>query len=250
MKKKYIYLLVSIICINLNAQDVQTIQSINIIDCPTAAILDKGSFLTGLNVYHNGGLLGLMEVGVTNRIMFGISYGGTNIIGTGPVDWNPRVGVNIRYRLFNEQETFPAICIGYDNQGKGVYVDSLKRYLEKSKGVYAAISKSYCFLGTFAIHAGANYSFENNDGDKDINGYLGFEKSINDELSIFAEYDLAINDNKDNGIGEGKGYLNAGIKWSLDGRFFIDFIWKNILKNNNLYPYSSREIRLNYVEYF
>ncbi len=231
------------------AQNKETPQSINIIDCPTAALLGRGSFLTGLYVYNDGGLMGLMEVGVTNRIMFGISYGGTNLIGTGPVEWNPQVGVNIRYRLIDERLMFPALSIGYDSQGRGAFVDSLDRYQEKSKGLFIAGSKSFIFLGTFAIHGGINYSFEREDNDKDLNGFLGFEKSINEEFSLFAEYDLAINDNTGKSLGDNSGYLNAGIKWTFQGKLYIDFLWKNILKNNKTHPYSSRVIRISYVEY-
>ena len=232
----------------VNGQDIN--QSISIIDCPTAGLLNRGSFMTGLNTYDNGGIMGLLEVGVTNRIMFGISYGGTNIIGSGTVDWNPQVGVNIRYRLINEYLTFPAVSVGYDNQGKGAYIDSLDRYSEKSKGLYLAVSKSFRFIGTFALHGGLNYSFERDDGDKDLNGYVGMEKSINEELGLFVEYDLAMNDNTGRSIGDGKGYLNAGLKWSMQNKFYLEFIWKNVLENNKYNHQSGRVIRMSYIEYF
>ncbi len=231
-------------------QTSEAVQSLYMIDCPTSATLERGSFLTSLIAYNNGGLLGTIEVGITNRMMFGISYGGTNIIGTGPINWNPQVAVNIRYRIIDEQIGFPAIAIGYDGQGRGAYVDSLSRYIIKSKGLYATASKSFRFLGILAFHGGLNYSFENKDKDKDINMFAGVEKSINEGLSLFAEYDLATNDNTGHSIGDGKGYLNAGLKWTFQGKLHIDFVWKNILKNNKLYPYSGREIHLGYVEYF
>ena len=225
-------------------------QSLSIVDCPTAGTLARGSFMTSLHSYNDGGLLGIIQVGISDRIMFGISYGGTNIIGTGPVEWNPQVGVNGRYRAIDETEGLPAFSVGYDGQGRGIYSDSLNRYLEKSKGIYIAASKSFRFLGFLALHGGLNYSFEHEDGDKDIDGWFGIEKGLNDELSLYAEYDLAINDNSVKSIGKGKGYLNAGFKWSFQGKLQIDFVWKNILKNNTMRPYSSREIRLGYVEFF
>jgi hypothetical protein len=226
------------------------VQSIWVIDCPSAATLERGSFMFGIEAYADGGILSRIHVGLTDRILLGISYGGTNVIGTGEVEWNPNVGVDIRYRLFNEEITFPAVSIGFNNQGRGVYIDSLNRYTEKSKGAFLAISKSYEFLGFMAIHGGINYSFEHGDGDKDISGYVGMEKSINEELGIYAEYDFALNDNTSASIGDGKGYLNAGLKWSFEGQLFIDFLLKNILKNNTLDPYSSREIRISFVQYF
>ena len=250
MQKIIVFIFVLVICHQIIAQDTETVQSVYIIDCPTAASLERASFMTGIHAYDQGGILGLIQVGLTDRLMFGISYGGTNIIGSGAPEWNPLIGVNVRYRLFEEQLAFPAISFGYEGQGKGAYVDSLKRYNEKSKGLFVVASKSFELLGPFAIHGGVNYSFEGKDGDKDLNGFIGLEKSINEEIGIFAEYDLAWNDDTGRSIGDGKGYLNAGVKWSFQGRLFIDFVWKNILENNSFNSHSSREIRINYVEYF
>jgi hypothetical protein len=249
MKKLKILIIILAISTILNAQG-NEVQSIWIIDAPSAATLERGSFMVGVDAYAYGGILGRVHVGLTDRVMFGISYGGTNLIGTGDVEWNPNLGVDVRYRLFNEQLTFPAISIGFNNQGRGAYIDSLSRYTEKSKGLFASASKSFNFLGTFAIHGGANYSFEHGDDDKDVSGFIGLEKSINEELGLYAEYDFALNDNTSNSIGDGKGYLNASVKWSFAGQLFIDFLWKNILKNNSFDPNSSREIRLSFVQYF
>lgn len=248
--KKYLLLIVTFTMFSQGFAQTPVAQSLMLIDCPTAGTLDRGSFMTSLHSYDSGGLLGTIQVGISDRIMFGISYGGSNIVGTGPVDWNPKVGVNIRYRAIDETQGLPAFSIGYDGQGRGAYNRELDRFLEKSKGVYLVASKSFRFLGFFAIHGGVNYSFEHEDGDKDLDAYVGLEKGINDELSLFGEYDLAMNDNSVRSIGDGKGYLNAGLNWSFQGKLNIGFVWKNILKNNSDRPYSSREIRLGYTEYF
>ena len=236
--------------ISAKAQNIEAVKSISIIDCPSAATLERGSFLGVLYMYNDGGMLGYLDVGITNRMMFGISYGGANLIGSGSVDWNPQVAVNIRYRIIDEALAFPAIAIGYDGQGHGKYLDSLGRYEEKSKGLFAVASKSFNFLGTLAFHGGINYSFERKDNDKDLNGFVGIEKSLNPELSLFAEYDFGMNDNTGRSIGQGKGYLNAAVKWTFQKKLQIDFLWKNILKNNSLVKGSSREIRISYIEYF
>ena len=236
--------------LSVYSQNIEAVKSISIIDCPTAATMERGSFMGILQAYADGGLLGYLEVGLTNRMMFGISYGGKNIIGAGAIDWNPVVGVNVRYRVIDEALAFPAIAIGYDGQGHGAYIRSLKRYEEKSKGAYVAASKSFNFLGPWAIHGGINYSFERADNDKDLNGFVGLEKSFNNELSLFVEYDLGMNDNTGRSIGDGKGYLNAALKWTFQKKLQIDFLWKNILKNNTMIKGSSREIRIGYIEYF
>jgi hypothetical protein len=234
----------------LMAQDALIVEPLDLIDMPTAGTLMRGSFQAQLLAYANGGLLGGLEVGLTDRFMFGISYGGTNLIGRGAVDWNPQVGATVRYRLLEEDLNIPALTLGYDSQGYGAYIDSLQRYMNKSLGVFAVLSKNYEFLGNFGVHGGINYSFENKDGDKDLNFFVGADKSLNPELSLVAEYDFAINDNTGKAVGRGNGYLNAALRWIFAGRLQIDFIMKNILNNTDKISSISREIRITYVEIF
>jgi len=248
--KLQIILFVILFTVIAGAQDLSLVEPTSLIDTPTAGTLLRGSFKSEIRAYSQGGVLGGIDVGITDRLMFGIAYGGTNLIGEGEIDWNPYPGVNVRYRLFEEDLSVPALVFGYDSQGYGMYVDSTNRYSEKSRGIFVSASKNFAFLGTFGIHGGVNYSFENDDGDRDLNLYAGFDKTINPELLIVAEYDLALNDNDTRSLGAGNGYLNVGIKWIFAGKMNIDFLLKNILENKNNHPHMSREIRISYVEVF
>jgi hypothetical protein len=230
-------------------QDYEVVEPVMLINKPTAGTLMKGSFRANLLAYPEGGILGGLDAGVTDRLMFGISYGGTNVIGTGTVIWNPQVGVNIRYRIIEEGYTNPAITMGYDSQGYGSFIDSTKRYQEKSVGLFGVVSKNFNLLGFLGLHGGVNYSFERQD-DKSLNLFVGFDKSINPELSIACEYDFALNDNEDDALGSGKGYLNATLHWTFAGRLRLDFMLKNILKNRKDVPSMSRAIRISYIEIF
>ncbi len=247
MKKLFLNL---ILPFTLLAQDAQIVEPLDLIDMPTAGTLLRGSFRAQLRAYAGGGLLGGLEVGLTDRFMFGISYGGTNLIGRGPVDWNPQVGATVRYRLFEEDYNLPAITLGYNSQGYGAYLDSLERFMNKSLGIFAVLSKNYELLGNFGIHGGINYSFEHKDGDKDMNFFVGIDKSLNPELSLTAEYDFAVNDNDGNSVGSGKGYFNTALRWIFAGRLQIDFILKNILLNSEKFSSIAREIKITYVEIF
>ena len=100
------------------------------------------------------------------------------------------------------------------------------------------------------IHAGVNYSLEREDGDDDPSGYVGLDKTLNAELSLLVEYDFAINDNADNSIGSGNGYLNAGVRWTFAHKLDIEFDIKNLIENSKQNPMPSRELRLVYLEYF
>jgi len=247
MKKCVLFLLLPII---IWSQDAAIVEPIQLIDFPTAGTLMRGSFNAHLRAYAHGGILGGVDVGLTDRFMIGLSYGGTNIIGMGAVNGNPQVGAHVRYRLFEEDFAVPAITIGYNSQGYGSYIDTLKRYQNKSTGAFAVVSKNFEFLGLLGLHGGINYSFENTDGDKDLNCFVGFDKSINPELILMAEYDFAFNDNSGNAIGTGEGYLNAALKWIFAGKLQIDFILKNILNNRDKFSSISREIRISYIEIF
>ena len=248
--KKLILCILLLTAVIVTGQDLSLVEPTSLIDTPTAGTLMRGSFQTEIRAYSDGGLLGSIDVGITDRLMLGLSYGATNLIGTGDVDGNPQPGVHLRYRMIEEELMFPALVIGYDSQGFGAYIDSTERYSEKSPGIFVSASKNFIFLGTFGIHGGVNYSLENKDGDKDLNLFCGFDKSINPELLFIAEYDFAINDNNTKSLGAGNGYLNVGLKWIFAGKLNIDFLMKNLLKNKNDRPHMSREIRISYVEIF
>ena len=221
-----------------------------LIDIPVAKTSTLGSVEAKLRMYSGGGMITSISVGLTQRFTLGASYGGENIIGTGKINMDPQPCVHVKYLLFEEQYLSPALVIGFNSQGYGGYDKELERYAIKSKGFFTVFSKNTSFLGGLGLHAGANYSLETKDGDKDPNFFVGCHKWLNPELVILAEYDTAINDNNDNAIGSGKGYLNAGVRWSFEQQFFVEFNWKNILENRENVPGSSREIRMIYVAHF
>lgn len=221
-----------------------------LMDVPVAKTLPAGGIETVLRMYPNGGLLTSLMVGIADRFSLGVSYGGENIIGTGKANMNPQPCVHVKYLVMEERFLSPALLIGFNSQGYGAYSKELDRYRMKSRGLYAVVSKNTSFLGGLGIHAGINYSLETKDGDSDPNLFAGCHKFINSDLVILCEYDTAINDNSDNAIGSGKGYLNAGVRWSFEQRLFLEFAWKNILENGDKIPGSSREVKLVYMTYF
>ncbi|HQT92000.1 MAG TPA: YjbH domain-containing protein [Candidatus Kryptobacter bacterium] len=225
------------------------VESRYLIDMPTAGILHNGMIGMSVHFYEQSGVLMSLEAGAFNRLTFGLSYGGANVIGSGAVDWNKLPGVNIRFRLLDETADFPALTLGYDSQGKDVYVPEYSRYLYKSPGFFAAASKYFTMLGYLGIHGGVNYSLENGDGNRNVNFYVGADKTIGSDISIVAEYNFGLNDNMTDTTGlarPGPGYLNAGIKWSVGNGFTVEFDYKNLL--NLKKTGSLRTIRIEYVQ--
>lgn len=206
-------------------------QPLYVVDAPTAGLLTRASMQIRAYVYGGGGVLTGVSVGVTDYLNFGITYGGGNVIGTGSVDMNPRPEVNARARIIQETMVVPAIAMGFDSQGQGAYIDSLERYEQKSRGLYAVASKNWDLLGPFSLHGGLNYSFEGRDFDSDPNIFLGLLKVFG-PIDIRLEYDFALNDNEAKGGDfetENHGYLNAGIGWNINQNFRVEIDARDIL---------------------
>lgn len=207
------------------------IQFTEMVDLPTAGTLNRGSYDIHLRMQPVGGLLFGFGFGLFDKLNFGFSYGGDNVIGYGNIDWNPQPGFAIKYRIFDESYYMPAIALGFDNQGFGPWAGS--RYMVKSRGFYAAASKNYKFLGTLAFHGGVNYCMEDRQGSENtLDAYAGLEKSLNNELWLVAEFDAALNDRtRDHQFGEGYGYLNAGVRWLFSNRLMLEADLRNLLRN-------------------
>lgn len=221
----------------------------SLIDMPSAGVLEKGFVGTTTDILPYGVLIAKIEAGVYDNLSFGISYGGANIIGSGSPRWYKLPGVTVRFRLFNESVTFPAITLGFDSQGKGEYFDSSGRYEIKSPGFFAAGSKNFEFLGYMSLHGNVNYSLETKDGDNFLNISAGIEKTIGPNFSVLMEYDFAFNDNTSDIYGSGNGYLNLGFRWSMGEGFTIGFDLRNLLDNKKWSAGSAdRAIRIEYIK--
>lgn len=231
-------------------------QLTRLVDSPTAGLVEKGRFGVDLRLFPNGGVMGQLDAGVLRRLAIGISYGGSGIIGDDDIDWYPRVEAAVRYRVVEESQGWPAFLVGFETQGHGAYQSP--RYQIKSKGLFLALSKNYLSaMGQFGVHGGLNVSREDDD-DGGLSGWLGLDKTVNEELSVVAEYDFALNDNDDDALGSGRGYLNAGFHWSAVPNISIGFLLKNVFKNGDEDRGSpggpdgdmSRELSVRYTEHF
>ena len=261
------YIMVSVIillcCTLLTAQELT-----QLIDIPTAGILQKGEVSFPISITKNGGISFGAGVGIIPKLMFGLEYGGENILGVSKPKGNPYPGVFVKYRIFDESPIMPAIAIGFDSRGYGSFIDSVKiddsiektdsinyedvnRFEIKSKGFYAVASRNFNFLGNLGFHIGANFSTERDDKDENINFFIGMDKSINPQISMLIEYDFAFNDNGESGhdenysFGEGEGYLNTALLFNCTENLVIKIYFRDLL--NNQYDYPDRAITIQYT---
>ncbi|MGA9408244.1 MAG: hypothetical protein WBW71_14010 [Bacteroidota bacterium] len=229
-----------------SAGDAANIEPRYVIDMPTAGLIKRGAFAMDVDFFENGGMTVGLTAGALDRLNFGISYGGTGIIGHDIITMQKLPGVSLKYRLFDETMEMPAIALGFDSQGKETYIDSLERFTIKSRGFFASASKNYSFMGNLSFHGGANYSLENKDGNKAVDFFAGAEKSLGSDISLLAEYDFGLNDNI-GVVGKGNGYLNTGMRWSWGNGFTLGFDLKNLVRNQNNVTIGNRTIHVEYV---
>jgi len=218
-----------------------------IIDVPATGVMEKGFVGVSMDAMPMGVIITKIEVGVFTDFSFGISYGGANVIGEGTIDWYKLPGVNIRYRILNETEQLPALAIGFDSQGKGIYHSGDSRFDIKSPGFFASVSRNFNFLGYLNLVGSLNYSLERKDGDKDVNIAIGLEKTIGSQVSFLAEYNFGTNDNTGDAYGNGSGYLNIGARFSTGGGFTFGIDLRNMLDNRKVN--GSKADRAIFVEY-
>ncbi len=218
---------------------------IYLIDMPTGNILHPGDMKGSLRFYEEGGMLGRLSVGISNRMMFGVSYNADNLIGEKIIQWSRIPGVHFAYRLKEESLRSFSLVIGVDTQGYGNYwrqedyPDSLKsltetqhqlnRYSIKSKGLYIVASRSFKKFRYVNLHVGVNRSLEKSDRDTDPNFFMGVCVQMAKDLALLVEYDMAVNDNRLQDVESDRGYLNAGIRWTFEKHLFIELDLKNLL---------------------
>jgi hypothetical protein len=225
-----------------------------LVDFPTAGTLPRASFDVEIDAYSGGGILSYINIGLHDRFMLGISYGGEGILGDGDVEWNERPDYLVKLRLVDENIAFPAIAVGFESQGTGIYNDSLERYQFKAPGFYMVVSKGYRTLSWVSgVHAGVNLNTieDSKDGDNDISFFAGFDITFNRNLSLVGEYQAALNDDGgDSPYGRGRGYLNFGVTWTFSDRLQLGAIFKDLLINTRVAESITRELRITYTERF
>ncbi|MCH7496913.1 MAG: hypothetical protein IH971_03565 [Candidatus Marinimicrobia bacterium] len=247
----------------------------NLVTVPTAGTPQRGMFEVELLMQRDGGVLGRLGVGFSDRFSLGLSYSVQRFIGDDTISFQPLPEAQLKYRVIDESFSLPAIAIGLDSQGRGEFweatIDSangnpqiaMARYDVKAIGLYLVVSKNWQIFGNFGSHLGLSKNvWESDDVENGLNLFVGFDKDIAPGLGVFLEYNAALDDNgyeakitrdklKELTVGKGKGYLNAGIRWHLASNFYMEVDLNDILVNKGGgVQYFSRELKVVYSEIF
>lgn len=227
-----------------------------LIDAPTAYSLPRGSFDLNFAVHAGGGLIAATNIGLSDFLMVGFSYGANGVFSQENPQYNPSVEFSVKWRLTEETNTLPALAMGFTSQGSGPFLEAYDRPTYKPKGFYGVFSKQIAIASyAWEWHGGVNYSIESEENvdksDKGVNLFAGLSTRLRDNLSFAAEYDFALDDNR-SGLpyGRGRGYLNMALKWSYFDNLHIEFTARDLLGNRREVESFERGLRIVYLEFF
>lgn len=245
----YIILIISLLPVTLlsegSAGEDATFESRRIVDMPTAGIIPKGTFEVNAFLMQSGGMMTEFAASPFENFLLGVSFGGSNIIGTSTPSFQDFPGVQIKYRILDETKSFPALALGLNSQGLGLYNDSLSRYQTASPGFYIASSKSFKWpVGLVYVHAGINYSLEPLPDDRSVNFYFGAEQTIYKRISIGAEFNANLEDNSYSM--DSKGLLNFQVKWAASENLTVTLMFRDAFAN---FKASNSLVRFFGIEY-
>ncbi len=246
----------------------------NLVTIPTAGTLQRAQFEVEMLMQTGGGVLGRVAIGLSDQFSLGMSYGVQRFIGNQkPIFNRPMPEAQLKFRLIDESYNMPAIALGIDTQGRGIFqeipldtITTVERYEVKAIGIYLVVSKNWQALGNLGLHGGiSKNALEADQTDNDINLFIGLDKDLIPGFSLYLEFNAALDDNdydideinlhtlSEITVGKGKGYLNAGLRWNVGSGLALEVDLNDILVNKagqfEWYNFS-RELKVVYNEFF
>jgi hypothetical protein len=215
---------------------------VEMIDIPTAGILDYYGFQVKTRFYSGGGVLGALNFGVLERLNLGAAMTVDRLVGSDSGIKMRRPEIQVKFRFFDGGYYIPAAAVGYD--GQGYYYDpSAKKYLEKGKGLYLVSSKEIGVPG-LVMHGGLNVpDFDNNY----LFGFLGMNYTLEDKVAFMVEYDSMFHS-------DDPSRLNAGTRIYITPYFQLDLAIREIGRNgkfaNGLSRKAERIVQMKYTTSF
>lgn len=221
------------------------------VDSPTAGLLGHGEYYIQGRMGPSSSILLGLRVGIRNRVHLGVSFGMQEVFSYESIEVNDQVGFNIRLRLIQE-ESHPALALGFDSQGTGAYYEELERYERKSKGFYAVLSRNWRIpVGNVTLDGGLNYSLETKDDDKGPNVFAAVDWIVIQGLELILDFDAALDDNKNTDtLGGGGIYLDAAIRATYGENLAMMLIFRDLTRNFEPVRKVGREFEIAFVDFF
>jgi hypothetical protein len=225
-------------------------EPIYMIDSPTAGLLGHGEYNIQGRLGPESAILMGLRIGVKNRLHLGVSFGMQEVFSYESISVNDQVGFQARLRLI-EEDAHPALAVGFNSQGTGIFDEDLERYERKSEGFYAVISRNWRTpAGELSLHGGGNYSLENQDQDS-ANLFGAVDLEVIPGLEFILDLDAALNDNKDDTqYGGGGIYLDGAIRVTYGEKLSMMLIFRDLTQNFRPERRVGREFEVAFYDLF
>jgi hypothetical protein len=208
---------------------------VEVMDIPTADILDPMTYSTSFRFYNDGGLMSRLIIGPLKRVNLGVSFDAQRVIGGGDPHMI-RPSLFFKVKAYDGSDFLPAFALGYDNQGY-LYQESSKDFLHQPKELYF-VGSHEIFVTQFELHAGMNVN--QLDSDATLHGFFGGTFKVTPNFQLLAEYDNIRNAPENR--------ANLGGRYWIAPYFNIDFGARNVGRKS--VDGAERILRLNYVGRF
>jgi hypothetical protein len=188
--------------------------NIEAIDTPTANSIDLGSYAFSVRLYEGGSILTRLYYGIIMEdLTLGLSFDTENLVGTESVSIR-RPFLYIKLPLYSGDQKWPAISMGFDEQGLGRYDDDINEYEIPPMGFFFVFTKLGIYPGlNFSAGMNANYSLVR-DAEEKIMGFCSADFMIGPEFMLLAEVKE---------IQPWNSYVNAGAKYFLTPELNFEF---------------------------
>jgi hypothetical protein len=185
-----------------------------LVDVPTAEVVDHYGFMTTFRFYTGGGVLSRAHFGVLPRLNVGFGLDAEHFVGGETIDLN-RPTLNVRFRFFDGRRSLPALALGYDGQGH-FFDKSIDRYRQREKGLYLAGSGEF-LIPDLSLHGGVNiYDFHNDH----VYGFAALNYLVQDTVGFLAEWDN-IRRGRDSRV-------NLGGRFHVTPSFYVDVAGRDL----------------------
>jgi hypothetical protein len=192
------------------------------IDNPLPVMLYHGEVFIHIKEEPIDHLSAKIGVGIWNGIILSTSFGGTNIVGYGEIDWDDRPALDLRIRLFSNG--ILESVIGYNDE-------PIENYAKKY--IFATVGTR--LMPGLILSGGANYNYDRDEKGADFFGNAVL--NVAEAHTFHLEYIMGIND-------EDKNRFNLGYKLQ-SGSLGIQFDLKNIFSRS-----VGRQLQIFYRENF
>lgn len=198
-----------------DSQESVVVPDTELIDVPTAGVLDYYGFQVKSRFVSNGGLLGGVGFGVLPRLNLGATMLLEQMIGTDSSVQMVSPAIQAKYRFYDGTAIIPAFALGYDGQGY-YYNHDTKKYQEKARGLYVAGSQEI-FCPNLMFHPGVNVSdFDSGS----IYMFAGLNFVVKDSFSLMLEWDNIQRFDESR--------VNSGVRFYVTPFFHLDFAVRDI----------------------